>query len=116
MTSVEGMAIPNISVGYRACSDYHQDVKRALKHLLLSVLLIVEALLLTAFLPEKIQQRMNRWIFKEQPPAQYDFSTVTEPNFKQEISFLRPYALAVDGTLILVNGVAIVVLWGRRNT
>jgi hypothetical protein len=90
-------------------------MKRLLRRLLLIVLVLVELWLLTAFLPNSWQEWMYTRLEKVWPSHSYDYSRVTHPALEQELRPFEPLGMVMLGTLAIINGWAIVVLWNPRN-
>jgi hypothetical protein len=82
-------------------------VNRTAKRLTLIVLILVEVLLFTGFLPYW-QQRMydTVWPFKT-----YDYSRITHPDIEGE---LEPYSSIVLCSLAALNGALIFLVWRRK--
>jgi hypothetical protein len=98
-------------------------MKRVVTGAVFLVLLILELYMCTAFLPSRWQLAINDKINSELqhiPPHRYDYSVVTHPALDQEIeqalkenTSVRIFMYAMFTIVFLVNGFAIIRIWGR---
>jgi hypothetical protein len=91
-------------------------MKRTLRRVLLTALVLAELWLLTGFLPQRWQEKMYTRIDDIWPSQSYDYSRVTHPNLDYELQPLKTFDGALLVLLVVVNGGVILALWARRVT
>jgi hypothetical protein len=91
-------------------------MRRTLLRILFIILVLAELWLLTGVSPQQWQENIYARLSKARPSQPYDYSRTTHPNLDAELRAFKPWGMALLAVLVVVNGVAIVALWRRRNT
>ena len=102
-----------VALGLRSGSSLRcPKMKRIGRRVLLVVLVLLELLLLTGFLPERWQKKMYSRMDGIWPSHSYDYSRVTHPNLDYELQPLKPYVLALVAVLVVL----IYAVWRWRDS
>ena len=79
-------------------------MKRILRRVLLTALVLAELWLPTGFLPQRWQEKMYTRMDDIWPSQSYDYSGVTHPNLDYELQPLKPFGVALLVVLLVGNG------------